>query len=180
VLIGGLGASANQGGADRPGPAAGAWVRERVGNSQIWIGSAPIKSKPPDLGRTPEIQQPVVGHERGGATRSRGRRGGRPQRGSRGLGKGSGAFGATRRTQPWASRRRGSTRGHRTRQKGPAAAQTYSDEQLRDEQDNKQRNRDARRLLTTSTNPGASGGRRGGSEVPSRRRRTPAAWETLR
>jgi hypothetical protein len=34
------------------------------------IRSAPIKSKSLDLGRTPEIQQPVVGHERGGATRS--------------------------------------------------------------------------------------------------------------
>jgi hypothetical protein len=38
TLIGGLWASANQGGADRPDPAAGARVRGRVGNSRIWIG----------------------------------------------------------------------------------------------------------------------------------------------
>jgi hypothetical protein len=36
------------------------------------IRSALIKSKPQDLGRTPEIQQPMAGHERGGAARSRG------------------------------------------------------------------------------------------------------------
>jgi hypothetical protein len=36
------------------------------------IRSALIKSKPPDLRRTPEIQQPVAGHERGGAAQSRG------------------------------------------------------------------------------------------------------------
>jgi hypothetical protein len=33
------------------------------------IRSALIKSKPQDLGRTPEIQQPIAGHGRGGATR---------------------------------------------------------------------------------------------------------------
>jgi hypothetical protein len=142
--------------------------------------SAPIKSKPPDLRRTPEIQQPVARHECGGAARSRRRRGGRPRRGSRGLGKGSGAFRATRRTQPWASCWRESTRGRRTRQKGPKAAQTYSGEQLRDDQDNKQRNRGEGRLLTTSANPGAPGGRQGGSEVMVRRRQTPSGWETLR
>jgi hypothetical protein len=51
--------------------------------------------------------------------RARRRRGGRPQRGSRGIGKGSGTFRVTRRTRPWASRRRGSTR-RRPRWKGPA------------------------------------------------------------
>jgi hypothetical protein len=34
--------------------------------------SALIKSKPPDLGRTLEIQQPGAGPERGGAARSHG------------------------------------------------------------------------------------------------------------
>jgi hypothetical protein len=38
VLTGGLGVSVNQGRADRPGPAAGARVRERVENGRIWIG----------------------------------------------------------------------------------------------------------------------------------------------
>jgi hypothetical protein len=36
------------------------------------IRYALIKSKPPDLGQTPDIQQPAVGPERGGAARSRG------------------------------------------------------------------------------------------------------------
>jgi hypothetical protein len=36
------------------------------------IRSALIKSKPPDLERTLEIQQLVVGHDCGGITRSRG------------------------------------------------------------------------------------------------------------
>jgi hypothetical protein len=112
--------------------------------------------------------------------RSRQRRGGRPRWGYRGSGKGSGTFRATRRTQSWASRRCGSTRGRRTWRKGPAATQTYSGEKLRDDQDNKRRNRGAGRLLTTSANPGAPGGRRGGGEVPGRRQRTPAARETLR
>jgi hypothetical protein len=31
------------------------------------IRSALIKSRPPDLGRTPEIQQAIAGHGRGGA-----------------------------------------------------------------------------------------------------------------
>ena len=38
ALTGGLGVSANQGRADRPYPAAGAQVRERVENGWIWIG----------------------------------------------------------------------------------------------------------------------------------------------
>jgi hypothetical protein len=66
------------------------------------IRSALIKPKPSDLGRTPEIQQPGTGHERGGAARSRGKGSpetrGRPRWGSRGLGKGSGTFRVTRRT----------------------------------------------------------------------------------
>jgi hypothetical protein len=114
------------------------------------------------------------------AARAHRRRGGWPQRGSRVLGKGSGAFRVTRRTQPWESRWRGSTRGHRPRRKGPTLAQTYSDEQLRDDQGNKLRNIGAWRLLTTSANPGAPGGRRGCDELPGRRRQTPAARETLR
>jgi hypothetical protein len=36
------------------------------------VRSALIKSKPPNLGRTPEIQRLVAGRGRGGATRSRG------------------------------------------------------------------------------------------------------------
>jgi hypothetical protein len=35
-------------------------------------GSTLLKSKPPNLGRTPEIQRPGAGHERGGAAWSRG------------------------------------------------------------------------------------------------------------
>jgi hypothetical protein len=38
ALIGGLGVSANEGRADRPGPVVGARVRERVENGRIWIG----------------------------------------------------------------------------------------------------------------------------------------------
>jgi hypothetical protein len=95
------------------------------------------------------------------AARARRRRGERPRWDSRVLGKGSGAFRAARRTQPWASRWRGSTRERRPRWKGPTVAQTYSSEQLRDNQDNKRRNRGAGRLLTTSAKPGAPRGWRG-------------------
>jgi hypothetical protein len=70
------------------------------------IRSALIKPKPLDLGRTPGIQRSGARQERGGTARSRGEGSpemrGRPQRGSRGLGKGSGTFRATRRTRPWA------------------------------------------------------------------------------
>jgi hypothetical protein len=75
ALKGGLRASANQGGADRPDLAAGARVRGKSGertdlDRRAEIRSALIKSKSPDLGQMPEIQQPVAGHERGGAARS--------------------------------------------------------------------------------------------------------------
>jgi hypothetical protein len=43
----------------------------------------------------------------GPVARAHRRRGGRPRRGSRGLGKGSGTFRATRRTRPWAQNRHG-------------------------------------------------------------------------
>jgi hypothetical protein len=76
VLTGGLRASANQGGADRPDPAAGAQVRGKSGersdlDRRAEIRSALIKSKSPNLGRTPKIQQPLVGPEHSGAARSR-------------------------------------------------------------------------------------------------------------
>jgi hypothetical protein len=67
----------NQGRADRSNPEEGARVRAKSGERSdldrtAEIRLALIKSKPPDLGRTPEIQQPVAGHESGGAARSRG------------------------------------------------------------------------------------------------------------
>jgi hypothetical protein len=67
--------SATQGRADRPDPAAGARVRERVGerldlDRRAEVRSALIKPKPSDLGRTLEIQQPGARHERSGVARS--------------------------------------------------------------------------------------------------------------
>jgi hypothetical protein len=107
----------------------------------------------------------------GPAARAHRRRGGRPRWGFRGLGKGSGTFRVTRQTRPWVSRRRGSTRGRRPRRKGTTAAQTYSGEQLRDNQDDSRGNRGTGRLLTTSVNPGTPGGQGGGGEDAGRRRR---------
>jgi hypothetical protein len=95
------------------------------------------------------------------APRSRHRRGGRPRRGSRVLGKDSCAFRATSQTQPWAQRWRGGTRRRRTQRGGPTAARTYSGEQLREDQGSKQRNRGIGRLLTSRGNTGASRQRRG-------------------
>jgi hypothetical protein len=117
-------------------------VTERVRNDRIRIGglgldSATIRFRPLDPRRMPEIQQPVAGHERGGATRSRGgvspEMRGTATAGPRGFWEGSGAIRVTRQSQLWASHRRGSTRGHRTRRKGSAVVQTYSGEQLRDD-----------------------------------------------
>jgi hypothetical protein len=179
---------ATQGRADRPDPAAGARVGERVRNGRIWIGGLRLDLLGLNLSRTISNGCPRSNSRwpnmnavapLGLTARSRRRRGGRPRWGSNGLGKGSGAFRATRQTQPWASRRRGGTRGCRTLRKSSAAAQTYSGEQLRDDQNNKRRNRGAGRLLTTSANPGAPGGRWGGGEVPGQRWRTLAAQETL-
>jgi hypothetical protein len=120
-----------------------------------------IRSRRPDLGWTSEIQRPATGLGYGGVARSHGEVShetrGRPWRGSRGLGKDSGAFRATWRTKPWAQRRRGGTIGHRTRRGGPSAARTYSDEQSSEDQGNKQRNRGARRLLTSRGNHGGNG-----------------------
>jgi hypothetical protein len=174
ALTGGLGMSTTQGGANRSDLAAGARVRERVRNSRIWIGGLRLyllrlnlnrqilDGRPRSNSQWPEMSTVAP---LGLTARSHRRRGGQPRQGSRGSGKGSGAFRATRRTQPWASRWRGSTRGHRTRRKGPAAAQTSSGEKLCDVQDNKWRNRGVGRLLTTSANPRAPGGWRGGGEV---------------
>jgi hypothetical protein len=68
--------STNQGRADRPGPAAGARVKERVENSDLdraaGIRSGLIKSRPPNLRRTPEMQRSATSHGYGGAARSRG------------------------------------------------------------------------------------------------------------
>jgi hypothetical protein len=75
-LTDGDGVSANRGGVDGPGPAVGARVRGKRGEQSDldWraeVRSALIKSKPPDLGRTPKIQRLVAGRRCGGAARSR-------------------------------------------------------------------------------------------------------------
>jgi hypothetical protein len=96
-----------------------------------------IRSRPPDLGWTSEIQRPTTGLGCGGVARPRGEVSpetrGQPRRGSRGLRKDSGAFKATWRTRPWAQHRRGGTRGRRTRRGGPTAPWTYSVEQSRED-----------------------------------------------
>jgi hypothetical protein len=106
------------------------------------------------------------------AARSRRRRGGRPRRGSWGLGKDSGAFRATWRTRSWAQRWHGGTRGRRTRPGDPTAARTYSGEQSCEDQGSKQRNRGAGRLLTSRGNTGAPGQRRGRRDASGRRWRS--------
>jgi hypothetical protein len=90
--------------------------------------------------------------------RSRQRRGGQPRRGSRGLGKESSVFRATWQTRPWAQH-----------QRGPTVAQTYSGEQLCEDQGDKQRNRGAWRLLTSRGNTRASGQRQGRRDASGRR-----------
>jgi hypothetical protein len=101
----------------------------------IGIRSGLVKSRPPDLGRTPEIQQPVIGHGCGGAARPRDEVSpetrGWPRRGFRGLGNGSGVLRATWRTRPWAPRRRGGTTERGTRRGGLTAAWINSGEELR-------------------------------------------------
>jgi hypothetical protein len=141
ALTSGLGVSANQGRADRPGPAAGARVRDRVGNDWIWIRRLRLDLLwlNPDRqildGRLRSNgQRPVMGAVAlpDPSAKSRQRRGGWPRRGSRGLGKGSGAFRATWRTRPWVPRWHGSTRERETRQGGLTAAQINFDEELRE------------------------------------------------
>jgi hypothetical protein len=67
----------------------------------------------------------------GPTARAHWRQGGWPRRGSRGLGTSSSAFRVVWRTRPWASHRRGSTRGHCTQRGGLTAAWGNSGEQSR-------------------------------------------------
>jgi hypothetical protein len=97
----------------------------------------------------------------GPAARTRRRRGGWPQRGSRGLGTGLGATRAIWRVQTWASRRRWSTRGRCTRRGRLTAARGNTGEQSRAKQGSNGQIKGTGRLLTSSRSAGvAKQGRR--------------------
>jgi hypothetical protein len=83
----------------------------------VEIRSVLIKSRPPDLGRTPEIQQPVTGHGCSGAARPSAR-----SRRRRGDGHG-GALGAWGRVQARSGRHGELDRGHHTGAEAPESAE---------------------------------------------------------
>jgi hypothetical protein len=105
-----------------------------------------------------------AGHRRGGTARSRSESSpetrGWPRRGSRGLGASSGAFRAVWWTRPWASRRRGSTRGRCTRRGGRTTARSNSGEQSRANQGSDDQIKGPGRLLTSRRSAGTTGQRR--------------------
>jgi hypothetical protein len=152
---------------------------EREGRSDLdqraGIRSVRLKSKPPDLGRTPEIQRPGAGPERDGATWSRGEGSpetrGQTRRGSSGLGKGSDTFSVTRRTRPWA--RHEGARERRSRWEKSRGGATNSVEQWRGRERERDtwRNKGMGRVLTLSANSGTLGEQRGcvGASGPRRR-----------
>jgi hypothetical protein len=102
--------------------------------------------------------------------RARRRRGGWPQRGSRGLGASSGAFRAVWRTRSWPSRRRGSTRGRCTRRGGLTAARDSSGEQSREQQSSNDQIKGAGGLLTLRGSAGVTEQRQRHKDTTGRRR----------
>jgi hypothetical protein len=114
----------------------------------------------------------------GPAVRARRRRGDWPRRGSRGLGTSSGAFRAVWQTRPWASRRRGSTRGRCTRRGGLTAARGNSGEQSHTNQGSNGQIKGADRLLTSRGSAGVTGQRRWCRDETGRRWRSSSCART--
>jgi hypothetical protein len=115
------------------------------------------------------------GHERGGVARSRGEGSpetrGWPQRGSRGLGKGSGTFRATRRTRPWAKNWHGGAKERRPQWEKSRGSVTNSGVQLCGLWGDTWRNKGMGRVLNSSANSGTLGERQECDGASGRRRR---------
>jgi hypothetical protein len=116
----------------------------------------------------------------GRAARTRRRRGGWPQWGSRGLGTGLGATRAIWRVQTWASHRHESTRGRCTRRGGLTAARGNTGEQLCAKQGSNGQIKGTGRLLTSSRRAGvAKQGRRSKGSTGRRWRSSNCSGGTL-
>jgi hypothetical protein len=107
----------------------------------------------------------------GPAAKTHRRRGGWPRWGSRGLGFGLAAIRAVWRVQPWPSRWRRGTIGHRPRQGGLTAARDSSDEQSREQQNGYDHIKGTGGLLTLRGSAGVAKQRRRRKDSTGRRRR---------